>query len=129
MANGLSPTFRRVALLPAASMVLAWVPIFIRLAAEGGAPALIIAFDRMMIAAVALTLYVVIFRRDALASFSGRALIAAVFAGIFFGGFNDVFSHYSVPDIPLIFKKVVKFEGFFAFRVFFKKFRYYFIPQ
>jgi drug/metabolite transporter (DMT)-like permease len=66
-------------------MVLAWVPIFIRLAAEGDVPALIIAFDRLMIASAALALYVVIFRRDSLTAFGGRALIAAVCAGLFFG--------------------------------------------
>ncbi|MFC1475685.1 DMT family transporter [Candidatus Zixiibacteriota bacterium] len=85
MPDGMSKSLKRIALLPAASMVLAWVPIFIRLAAEGDVPALIIAFDRLMIAAVALTLYVVFFRRQTLAGFRGRALIAAICAGLLFG--------------------------------------------
>lgn len=66
-------------------MVLAWVPIFIRLVMQEDIPPLIIAFDRLLIASVLLGMYVLIFRRTALFSFGGKALVAAVFAGLFFG--------------------------------------------
>jgi len=73
-----------MALLPAAAMVLAWVPIYIRLTARENLPALIIAFDRLLIAALALGLYATLFHRRSFAQFTRRALVAAVCAGVFF---------------------------------------------
>ncbi len=85
MPNDGAQSLRRMALLPAGAMVLAWVPIFIRLAAREEIPALIIAFDRLLIASAALSAYVLFFRRDTLWAFRGRALHAACLAGVFFG--------------------------------------------
>jgi len=80
-----SDSIKRIALLPSAALVLSWTPIFIRLAAEGDAPPLIIVFNRLVIASVILAVYVLCFKRRSFADFNRRAFIPAVCAGVFFG--------------------------------------------
>jgi len=76
---------RRLALLPAAALVLSWTAIFIRFAAAEGVPSLLIATNRTMLAAAILGAYTLLFKRKSIAGMRWRTFRSAILAGVFFG--------------------------------------------
>ncbi len=99
-------SWKQALLLPLAAFVLSWTPIFVRLAAAGGMPSLIIAFDRMVITSTILVIYVALFHRKDLVSFSPKAWRSAIIAGGFFSihiiAYVTAVSHTTVANSMLL---------------------------